>query len=133
MDASPPRNSLDDTGATITSPHRSVDPFPTFGDATLEEVAERLGHEVRYGLVKTATHGNTLRVPLGDGSEVLSVTWAAIARIRAELSERSGGRIRFEDMPRRGGPAVLSPMQTDRKPSQATTRCSFQAAAWLRS
>jgi CheY-like chemotaxis protein len=97
----------------ITSPHRGADPFPTFGDATLEEVADRLGQEIRYGLVKTATQGNTLRIPLGDGSEVLSVTWSAIARIRSHLSEQSGGRVRFEDMPRRGGPAVLAPMQAD--------------------
>jgi DNA-binding response OmpR family regulator len=78
------------------------------GDATLGQLAERLAQEVRDGLAGAAEIGGDLPVPLGDGAEVLAAAWAAIARVRAHVAARSGGRVRFRDPPRRGAPAVLA-------------------------
>jgi CheY-like chemotaxis protein len=77
------------------------------GDATLEEVAQRVSEEIRRGIVESAESGRDLRVPLGEGAEVLAAAWAAVARVRAFVSQQSGGRVRFQDQPRRGGPALL--------------------------
>jgi DNA-binding response OmpR family regulator len=79
-----------------------------FGDATLAQLADRLAQEVRDGLAGAAEIGGDLPVPLGDGAEVLAAAWAAIARVRAHVAARSGGRVRFRDPPRRGAPAVLA-------------------------
>jgi DNA-binding response OmpR family regulator len=78
------------------------------GDATLAQLADRLAQEVRDGLAGAAELGGDLPVPLGDGAEVLAAAWAAIARVRAHVAARSGGRVRFRDPPRRGAPAVLA-------------------------
>ncbi|MEM9069861.1 MAG: response regulator [Myxococcota bacterium] len=78
------------------------------GDATLEEVAERLAKEIHRGIVEAAASGKDVKVSLGDGSELLAAAWATIARVRAELAERSGGQVRFRDGASRGGPAFMS-------------------------
>ncbi len=78
------------------------------GDATLAQLADRLADEVRAGIAGSAEAGADLPVPLGDGAEVLAAAWSAIARVRAFVAARSGGRVRFRDPPRRGGPAVLA-------------------------
>ena len=78
------------------------------GDLTPEELVERLTEELRRGLVETAETGRDVRVPIGDGAEVLAAAWSAISRVRATLAQRSGGRVRFKDGPRRGGPAVMA-------------------------
>lgn len=77
------------------------------GDATLEEVAQRVSEEIRRGIVESAESGRDLRIPLGEGAEVLAAAWAAVARVRAFVAQQSGGRVRFQDQPRRGGPALL--------------------------
>lgn len=80
----------------------------TMGDATLEEVADRVASEVRRGIVDAAETGRDLRVPLAGGAEVLAAAWAAVARVRAFVARQSGGRVRFSDRPLRGGPALLA-------------------------
>ena len=57
--------------------------------------------------MESAESGRDLRIPLGEGAEVLAAAWAAVARVRAFVSQQSGGRVRFQDQPRRGGPALL--------------------------
>ena len=83
------------------------------GDLTLEQIAERIGREIRDGLAGSVESGSEVSVPLGDGSEVLAAAWSAIARVRAHVAARSGGRVRFRDLPRRGGPAVLALVDDD--------------------
>ncbi|MBX3247908.1 MAG: response regulator [Myxococcales bacterium] len=78
------------------------------GDATLEDVADRLAREIRKGLVDAAATGREERIALGDGSELLAAAWATIARVRSELSDRSHGRVRFRDGVERGGPAFMA-------------------------
>ncbi|MCA9537002.1 MAG: response regulator [Myxococcales bacterium] len=78
------------------------------GDLTVNDVAERIAAEIRRGLVLSADRGPDVAVPLGDGSEVLAAAWAAIARVRAHLSERSSGRVHFRDPAGRRGPSLVS-------------------------
>lgn len=79
-----------------------------FGEATLEEVADRLAKEIHRGLVDAAVEGRRLRIPLGEGSDLLAAAWATIAKVRAELAEASEGQVRFRDASGRGGPAFVS-------------------------
>lgn len=78
------------------------------GDATLDEVADRVAEEIRRGIVEAADKGRELKIPLGEGAEVLAAAWAAVARVRAFVAQQSGGRVHFADRPRRGGPALLA-------------------------
>jgi CheY-like chemotaxis protein len=87
--------------------------FASVGDATVEQIAERLAATIREGLVGAAEAGRDVAVPLGDGAEVLAAAWSAIARVRAHVAQRSAGRVRFRDVPRRGGPAVLALVDDD--------------------
>ena len=80
--------------------------FAPLGDLTVEDVAARIADEIRRGLVQAADRGEDVVVPLGDGSEILAAAWAAIARVRAHLSERSAGRVHFSDPT--GQPALVS-------------------------
>ncbi|MCU0674060.1 MAG: response regulator [Myxococcota bacterium] len=78
------------------------------GEATVEEVADRIAREIRRGLVEAAASGRDQRIELGDGSELLAAAWATIARVRTELADRSHGKVRFRDGARRGGPAFMA-------------------------
>lgn len=82
--------------------------FLEIGDATVAEVADRIAAEVRRGLLESMQTGHDIKVPVGEGASVLAAVWSTIARARAELAARSGGRVRFRDLPRRGGAALLS-------------------------
>ncbi|MCB9636319.1 MAG: response regulator [Sandaracinus sp.] len=87
---------------------RSGPTSDVLGEATVEEVADRLSREIRRGLVEAAATGRDERIELGDGSELLAAAWATIARVRAELADRSHGKLRFRDGARRGGPAFMA-------------------------
>ncbi len=85
--------------------------FPSaaaFGEATVEEVADRIAKEIHRGIVDAAVEGKRLRIPLGEGSDLLAAAWATIAKVRAELAEASEGQVRFRDASGRGGPAFVS-------------------------
>ncbi|HEX6239363.1 MAG TPA: response regulator, partial [Polyangiales bacterium] len=84
----------------------ALEPAPR--EATLDEVCARVSHEIRRGLVEAAESGRELKVQLGEGAEVMAAAWAAVARVRALFTERSGGRVRFIDRPSGAGPALLS-------------------------
>jgi CheY-like chemotaxis protein len=68
----------------------------TLGEPTLEQLGERLADEVRKALVESVD-GTTrgVRVPLGEGTEVMSALWGAIARVREVVVARTGGNVRF--------------------------------------
>ena len=96
------------------------------GSVTLAQVADRLAAEIRDGLVGSIESGGDISVPLGDGSEVLAAAWSAIARVRAHVAARSSGRVRFRDLPRRGGPAVMALVdQEDAAADEAATEVSL--------
>ncbi len=78
------------------------------GKASPLEVFRRMTQEMERGLIDSLERGHDVRVDLGDGSDILASTWGAISRVRAELSKASHGQIRFRDVPRRGGPAMMA-------------------------
>lgn len=82
--------------------------LPEIGELDISQIAERLSEELRDGLVRSAAEGRDVKIPLGEGAELLAAAWSAIARVRAHVTARSGGRVRFRDEPRRGGPALLA-------------------------
>jgi DNA-binding response OmpR family regulator len=78
------------------------------GEMSVSELSDRIAYEIRRGLVESLESGRMMKIPMGDGSEVLAAAWSAVARVRQQLVQRSGGRVRFRDVPRRGGPALLA-------------------------
>jgi CheY-like chemotaxis protein len=82
--------------------------LPGPAEGTIDEVCTRVGEEIRRGLVDALESGRDLKVPLGEGAEVMAAAWAAVARVRALFTERSGGRVRFSDRPSSAAPALLS-------------------------
>ncbi|MAQ18620.1 MAG: hypothetical protein CMN30_27970 [Sandaracinus sp.] len=92
----------------LTAVAGAVPSAGSFGEVTLEQVAERLAQELHRGLVDAAVEGRRMRIPVGEGSDLLAAAWATIAKVRAELAEASSGQVRFRDAGGRGGPAFVS-------------------------
>ena len=68
----------------------------TLGEPTLEQLAERLSQEFKAALVESVDPtARSVRVPLGEGTEVLGALWGAIARVQEIVSRRTKGAIRF--------------------------------------
>ena len=68
----------------------------TLGEPTLEQLAERLSQEFKGALIESVDPtARSLRVPLGEGTEVLGALWGAIARVQEIVSQRTKGAIRF--------------------------------------
>ncbi len=68
----------------------------TLGEPTLEQLAERLSQELKGALTESVDPAaRFLRVPLGEGTEVLGALWGAIARVQEIVSQRTKGAIRF--------------------------------------
>lgn len=84
----------------------ALEPAPA--EATIDEVCTRVSQEIRRGLVEATESGRDLKVQLGEGAEVMAAAWAAVARVRALFTERSGGRVRFVDRPSSSAPSLLS-------------------------
>jgi CheY-like chemotaxis protein len=84
----------------------ALEPAPA--EATIDEVCTRVSQEIRRGLVEATESGRELKVQLGEGAEVMAAAWAAVARVRALFTERSGGRVRFVDRPSSAAPSLLS-------------------------
>jgi CheY-like chemotaxis protein len=68
----------------------------TLGEPTLEQLADRLGEELRRALVESVDRpAQRYRVPLGEGTEVLGALWGAIARVQEIVTQKTGGAVRF--------------------------------------
>ncbi|MCS6798461.1 MAG: response regulator [Myxococcota bacterium] len=88
------------------------------GEVNVAELTRRLARELERGLTESVESGAELRVPMGDGVEALAAIWAAVARVRAHVAQRSGGRVRFRDVPGRG-PAMMALVDDGTEPLQA--------------
>lgn len=64
-------------------------------EGTVDDIAERVAEEIRKGLTDSLQVGSDERIDLSDNRELVAAAWSAIGRIRAELGERSSGRLRF--------------------------------------
>ncbi len=68
----------------------------TLGEPTLEALGNRLADEVKRALVESVDRAaRNMRVPLGEGTEVLGAIWGAIARVQEVITARTDGAIRF--------------------------------------
>ena len=68
----------------------------TLGEPTLEQLAERLSQEFKAALIESVDRpARSVRVPLGEGTEVLGALWGAIARVQEIVTQRTKGAIRF--------------------------------------
>ncbi len=68
------------------------------GETTLDELGARLSEELHQGLCDAAADDivRRKRVDIGDGSDVLTVLWDAVARIRELVTVKSAGELRFQ-------------------------------------
>ena len=86
----------------------------TLGEPSLEQLGERLADEVRKALVESVdAAGRSVRVPLGEGTEVMSAMWGAIARVREVVVARTGGAVRFGGSGPEGAVALAPWLQPD--------------------
>jgi DNA-binding response OmpR family regulator len=68
----------------------------TLGEPTLEQLANRLSDELKRALVESVDlRARSIRVPLGEGTEVLGALWGAIARVQEIVAQRTDGAVRF--------------------------------------
>jgi DNA-binding response OmpR family regulator len=85
------------------------------GELTVPALAERIADEFRRGLVDALSTGSpNLRVPLGQGHDVLSAVWGAVARVRELVTLRSSGGLRFEQSGPEGGVPIVPWGSTER-------------------
>ena len=86
----------------------------TLGEPTLEVLGNRLADEVRRAIVESVDRpARSLRVPLGEGTEVLGAIWGAIARIQEVITAKSGGAIRFGGEAPEGAVALAPWLHTE--------------------
>ena len=70
--------------------------FDPLGALTIDELGIRLAAEVHRGICDAASdHARRNAVDLGSGSNVLTVMWDAIARIRELVTAQTKGSVRF--------------------------------------
>ncbi len=68
----------------------------TLGEPTLEQLANRLAEELKRALVDSVdAPARSVRVPLGEGTEILGALWGAIARVQEIVTQKTAGAIRF--------------------------------------
>ncbi|MGA2450046.1 MAG: response regulator [Polyangiaceae bacterium] len=79
----------------------------TLGEPTVEQLADRLAREVKEGLVGGVDRAaRSVRIPLGEGTEVMGAVWGAIARVREVVTRRTDGAVRYTGMAPEGAIAV---------------------------
>ncbi len=84
--------------ACLTVLPKAPGAFNPLGEMSLDALGARLSDELHRGLCDAAE--DRLRrkaIQLGDGSEVLTVLWEAIARIRELVTAESRGMLKFEN------------------------------------
>ena len=85
----------------------------SLGEPTVEQLGDRLADELRRAIVEAVDpKTRSVRVSLGEGTEVMAALWGAISRVREVVTARTGGAVRFHA----GGP-------------EGTTALAFQGDA----
>jgi DNA-binding response OmpR family regulator len=83
--------------ACIAAAPASSRALERIGEVTLDGLGARLADELHRGLCDVAEDRvRRKRVDLGEGGEVLTVMWEAIARIRELVTAQSKGAVRFQ-------------------------------------
>jgi DNA-binding response OmpR family regulator len=79
----------------------------TLGEPTIEQLADRLAREVKDALVGGVDRtARSVRIPLGEGTEVMGAVWGAIARVREVVTRRTDGAVRYKGVAPEGTIAV---------------------------
>ncbi|MSP26041.1 MAG: response regulator [Myxococcales bacterium] len=66
------------------------------GAMTIDVLSDRLANELAMGLSGAVEHGvRHERVELGEGSELLTLVWDAVARVRELITAQTNGAVRF--------------------------------------
>jgi DNA-binding response OmpR family regulator len=92
-------------------------------------LAERIADEFKRGLVDALAAGSpNLRVPLGEGNDVLSAVWGAVARVRELVTVRSNGGIRFEQSGPEGGVPIVPWNFSERRAGERGVRSPSEAS-----
>ncbi len=79
----------------------------TLGEPTLDQLAERLGREVRDAIMGGLDGAaRSRRIPLGEGTEVMGALWGAIARVQEIVTRRTDGAVRYAGVAPEGTIAV---------------------------
>ena len=105
----------------------------SLGEPTLEQLGERLADDVRQALGESVDRpARSLRVPLGDGAEVLGAVWGAIARVREVIASRTDGAVRFANRGPEGSIALAPWLHHDVARGDRTTARTRGPAADVR-
>ncbi|HVY46387.1 MAG TPA: response regulator, partial [Minicystis sp.] len=89
-----------------------LEPAPV-GALTLEQLADRVAHELRRGLVEEAGPGRAANISFGGGADVLASVYAVLGELRTAVGRASGGGVQFEARPQSGAPALVGSERAD--------------------
>lgn len=85
------------------------------GDINVSQLVDRIATELRRGLVESVDPATrTASVGFGEGTDVMSAVWGAVARLRELVTLRSDGAVRFEQTGPEGA-VPLAPWSDDRR------------------
>jgi DNA-binding response OmpR family regulator/HPt (histidine-containing phosphotransfer) domain-containing protein len=100
---------LCDRGAPATIAREAL------GELNVTELVERMALELRRGLIDAVEPGSRgASVGFGEGTDVMSAVWAAVARVRELVTLKSEGNVRFEPTGPEGG-VPLAPWSDGRR------------------
>jgi DNA-binding response OmpR family regulator len=101
-------------------PRTSREPL---GDLSVDALSQRIAAEFKRGLVDALDSGSTAaNVPLGDGSDVLSAVWGAVARVRELVTLRSKGELRFQQTGPEGAIPLVAWGASERRAGERSPR-----------
>ncbi len=86
-----------------------------FGELNVSQLVDRITSEIRRGLVEAVEPAaRRSSVAFGEGTEVMSAVWGAVARLRELVTLRSDGNVRFEATGPEGA-VPFAPWNDDRR------------------
>lgn len=85
------------------------------GELNVTQLVDRIALELRRGLVEAVEPAaRSASVGFGEGTDVLSAVWGAVARVRELVTLRSDGNVRFEQTGPEGA-VPLAPWNDERR------------------
>jgi DNA-binding response OmpR family regulator len=88
------RRTVEELRERANRPRAAREPL---GEMNMAGLADRIAAEFKRGLVEALESGApNVRVPLGEGHDVLAAVWGAVARVRELVTVRSNGNLRFQ-------------------------------------
>ena len=92
------------------------------GELTVNQLVDRISVEIRRGLVESVDPAaRASSVGFGEGTDVMSAVWGAVARVRELVTLRSDGNVRFEQTGPEGA-VPLAPWNDERRVGERGAR-----------